>query len=294
MADGSCGQAFGAGLHLDNPLTLVLNAETMQFIDSHCHLHDSRIISDVPEIANRARRENVRYMVSCATMEENFEATARLSRDYPSILPCFGIHPWFVNTVSDQWKQHLEQYLVAWPSGIGETGIDFTDKTMDQDLQVQVFEHHLMLARELERPITIHVRKAWDTFIHILKKMGKFKVPGVIHSYSGSADMVPIFERHGLTLSFSGSVTHPFAKKVVKALKTVSPQRFVLETDAPDIYPYLVEPGSSKLNEPGNLPAIAQIAAKRINMEFEDFSQHAYDNSTNIFQRLIQGKKDQR
>lgn len=266
----------------------------MLFIDSHCHLHDSRVISDVPGIESRAREKNVRYMVSCATMEENFEATAQLSRTYRSILPCFGIHPWFVNTMSDQWKQRLEKYLVDGPYGIGETGLDFTDKTMDRDLQIRVFEHHLMLARELERPINIHVRKAWDTFIHLLKKMGKFKVPGVIHSYSGSADMVRIFERHGLYLSFSGSVTRPSAKKVIKALKTVSPERFVLETDAPDIYPCLPEPGFSRLNEPGNIPAIAQVAARRIPMAVEDFSQQAYDNSRTVFECLIQAKKDQR
>ena len=194
----------------------------MLFVDSHCHLHDPRIISDVPGIENRARIANVQYMVSCATMENNFELTAGLSRDFNSILPCFGIHPWFVGNISDQWKERLEHYLWTYPSGIGETGLDFTDKTCDRDLQIKVFEHHLRLAMELERPINIHIRKAWDTFIHILKKIGKLKVPGLIHSYSGSADMIPVFETYGLYLSFSGSVTNPNAKKVVTALKRVS------------------------------------------------------------------------
>ena len=264
----------------------------MLFIDSHCHLHDSRIISDIPKIEGRAGIANIQYMVSCATMEENFELTAKLSRDYTSILPCFGIHPWFVGNISDQWKERLEYYLLAYPSGIGETGLDFTDKTCDRDVQIKVFEHHLMLARELKRPINIHIRKAWDTFIHILKKMGKLKVSGLIHSYSGSADMIPIFESNGLYISFSGSVTNPNAKKVVDALKRVSKERFVLETDTPDIYPYLPEPQASRLNEPKNLPAIAQIASTRIGMEFKEFSRHAYDNSLNLFHPLLKGKKD--
>jgi len=264
----------------------------MFFIDSHCHLHDSRIISDIPWIEDRARIANVKYMVSCATMEENFELTAKLSRNYTSILPCFGIHPWFVNNISDQWKEKLEHYLLTYSSGIGETGLDFTDKTYDQDLQIEVFEHHLRLAMELERPLNIHIRKAWDTFIHILKKMGKLKVPGLIHSYSGSADMIPIFETHRLYISFSGSVTNPNAKKVVNALKKVSKERFVLETDAPDIYPYLPEPKVPLLNEPKNLPAIAQIASTRIGMEFKEFSRQAYDNSLNLFHPILQGKKD--
>lgn len=264
----------------------------MNFIDSHCHLHDPRIISDIPWIEDRARIANVQYMVSCATMEDNFELTAQLSKDFNSILPCFGIHPWFVDSLSGRWKDRLEYYLLSCPSGIGETGLDFTDKTCDRDLQIKVFEHHLMLARELNRPVNIHIRNAWDMFIRILKKMGKLNVPGLIHSYSGSADMIPMFEAFGLYISFSGSVTNPKAKKVVNALKRVSKERFVLETDTPDIYPYLPEPKASRLNEPKNLPAISKIASSRSGMDFEEFSRHAYDNSLNLFHPILQGEKD--
>lgn len=264
----------------------------MKFIDSHCHLHDSRIISNIQGIAERAQTANVQYMVSCATMEANFELTAQLSESFDSILPCFGIHPWFVSSISDKWKEHLEHFLLAYPSCIGETGLDFTDKSCDREAQINVFEHHLALARELERPINIHVRNAWDTFIHILKKMGKLKVPGLIHSYSGSADMIPIFEKHGLYISFSGSVTNPLAKKVVNALKGVSKERFVLETDTPDIYPYLSEPEESRLNEPKNLPAIARIASTRTGMEFENFSRQAYENSLKLFHPVLGMGKD--
>ncbi len=256
----------------------------MKYIDSHCHLHDSRIINNIQPIIARAKKANIRYMVSCATMEENFETTAQVSRQNPSVLPCFGIHPWFVNTVSPKWKQILETYLTTIPSGIGETGIDFTDKAADQNLQLGVFEYHLTLAKELNLPINIHIRKAWDTFIHILKRFGKFKTPGIIHSYSGSADMIPIFEKMGLYISFSGSVTNPGAKKVIAALKKVSQDRFILETDTPDIYPYIEPPNSEGLqlnrpNEPANIPAIAKIASKRIERGYERFCENAYANS---------------
>jgi TatD DNase family protein len=278
----------------------------MVFIDSHCHLHDSRIISDIQSLSSRATDNNVKKMVTCATMEENFEITAQLSKIYPSVLPCFGIHPWFIEGVSDQWKNNLETYLESHLSGVGETGIDFTDKTADRDKQIQVFEYHLGLAKDLGRPINIHVRKAWDTFIHIIKRFGKFKVPGLIHSYSGSADMIPLFERFGLYISFSGSVTNPSSKKVKKALAVVSEDRFVLETDSPDIYPYLTNGDNdenngknnngknnndryNKLNEPKNLPAIAKIASQEINRPYDVFCQNAYENSKQLFDPIIEG-----
>ncbi len=273
----------------------------MYFVDSHCHLHDSRIISDIQPLIDKAIENNVQKMVTCATMEENFKITAQLSKEYPSVVPCFGIHPWFIETVSDQWKTNLEKCLVSHLSGVGETGIDFTDKTADRDKQIQVFEYHLSLARDLGRPINIHIRKAWDTFIHIIKRFGKFKVPGLIHSYSGSADMIPLFERFGLYISFSGSVTNPSSKKVKKALSAVSEDRFVLETDSPDIYPYLPNEDKGdnncdsnnnrhgKLNEPKNLPVIAKIASQEINLPYDVFCQKAYENSKKLFDPLIEG-----
>jgi TatD DNase family protein len=180
--------------------------------------------------------------------------------------------------------------LERYPAGIGETGIDFTDKTADREKQLEIFEFHLTLARELRRPINIHVRKAWDAFIHLIKRFGKMKVPGLIHSYSGSADMIPVLEKYGLYISFSGSVTNPNSKKVVKALKAVSSNRFVIETDTPDIFPYLDgqnhEDRLVKLNEPGNLPAIAAIAARRIELDYNDFCKDAFENSLQLFEKV--------
>ena len=262
----------------------------MLFIDSHCHLHDARIYKDIPNIVSRAKKAGVQYMVSCATMEENFDQTAGLASAFGAVIPCFGIHPWFLDTLSENWQQVLETFLADPGSGIGETGLDFMDKRADKDLQTRVFYHHLNLARELERPINIHIRKAWDIFIHLLKKTGPLKTPGLIHSYSGSADMISLFEKYNLYISFSGSVTRPNARKVVKSLEAVSRERLLIETDAPDIYPSILDFGENKLNEPKNLPAIAKIAAKRLGIRFEEFVNHAYNNSLNIFNPILPRK----
>ncbi|MFH2060107.1 MAG: TatD family hydrolase [Pseudomonadota bacterium] len=259
----------------------------MQFFDSHCHLHDSRIISDLPQILERAANAGVSTMVTCATMEENFELTSQLSQQYSTIIPCFGIHPWFLDQLSSQWKTNLESRLLSVPSGVGETGLDFTDKRADRDLQVRVFEHQLMLSMELERPINIHIRKAWGCLIDILKHRGKLKTPGLIHSYSGSPDMIPVLEKYGLYISFSGSITHPGSKKGINGLKTVSKDRFVLETDSPDIYPYLSDKKTIALNEPVNLFAIAKIAAQRLDTDIEAFSNQAYENSLVLFDTIL-------
>ncbi len=142
--------------------------------------------------------------------------------------------------------------------------------------------------------------------------MGKFNTPGVIHSYSGSADIIPVLESYGIYISFSGSTTNLQNKKVLNALKKVSKEGFVLETDAPDIYPYLdlypdpapdphpdshlehylTEQENTRLNEPKNLPAIAHIASNRIGMGVEEFAHHAYNNSLILFHPILPNNAD--
>ena len=259
----------------------------LRYVDAHCHLHDPRILQDLPGIVRRGAAAGVTHMVTCATMEENFDATAVLVDRYAAVVPCYGIHPWFLDTLSDNWHQALGDRATATVCGIGETGLDFMDKQADRDRQVDVFAFHLALAQDLERPINIHIRKAWDIFIRVLKKTGPLKTPGLVHSFSGSADVVEQLERHNLYISFSGSVTRPAAKKVVKALNAVSKDRVLLETDAPDIYPTVADPDPSGLNEPKNLPAIAQIAAARAGVPVTDFVRQAYANALQVFSPIF-------
>ncbi|HKL01462.1 MAG TPA: TatD family hydrolase [Desulfotignum sp.] len=261
--------------------------QNLQYVDAHCHLHDPRIVKDVPGIVQRALDAGVTCMVTCATMEKNFGATTTLSGQYPAIVPCYGIHPWFLDTLSDNWLQRLGEQVAATAGGVGETGLDFMDKTADRDRQIAVFAGHLSLAKDLERPINIHIRKAWDAFIRLLKKTGPLKPPGLVHSFSGSADLAVLLERYNLYISFSGSLTRPGAKKVVSALKAVSQDRYLLETDTPDIYPSVPDPEPHGRNEPKNLPAIAQIAAARAGVPEPDFVCRAYANARQVFAPLI-------
>lgn len=257
----------------------------MKYIDVHCHLHDDRIFKDLSNILNRAKNAGIVYAVSCATMEVNFDRTMELAKNHAGVIPCLGIHPWFIDTLSEKWDQNLGSRLSGSGAGVGETGLDFTDKAADRDLQIQVFKAHLSLASDLGLPVNIHIRKAWDALIHILKKNGPLPVPGLIHSYSGSADLISVLGKYNLYFSFSGAITRPSAKKVIKALKAVPPDRILFETDAPDLYPGRA--GAGKLNEPSTIPYIAKIAAGRRNAESRVLAAHAWANGERVFAPLM-------
>ncbi|MBF0200860.1 MAG: TatD family hydrolase [Desulfamplus sp.] len=263
------------------------------FFDAHCHLQEPEITDSLDDIMERWQGIGGGTIVCCGTREPDWRRVLEIADIYKNVLPCLGLHPWFIPDIGhgtsgaqdldntgyaspmalkmsgggasmtpkmpgsgasgaaefgnsfdcldklEAMLERLEAILDANPSiaGIGETGLDLLVKDIDPVLQERVFMAHMTMARERNLPVSIHVRKGWDRLMVILKKTGALPRGGLIHSYSGSADMVPMLERYGLYISFSGSVTKQGNKKVKKALASVSPDRLLIETDSPAILP---------------------------------------------------------
>ncbi len=232
------------------------------FFDAHCHLQEPEISWDIKGIMERWQHNRGGAVVCCGTKESDWQEVRRIASQYSNVLPCFGVHPWFVEDVSEKWfyeldryldmeflntkiseknyysvNSHFSQFCRVKRAFIGEIGLDHVIKNVDYTKQELIFKTQMGMARERKIPVSIHVRKGWDVLLKILKKMGKLQQGGVIHSYSGPADIVPLLESYGLYISFSGSVTNKNNKKVQKALKAVSLNRLLIETDSPAILP---------------------------------------------------------
>lgn len=227
------------------------------------------------------------FLVCCGTLESDWDRVLEIKRDYDSVIPSFGVHPWHAETLSDNWEKRLESYLQLIPAGIGEIGLDFTDTSPSQEVQESVFRIQLTMAKGLGLPVSIHIRKAWESFIRILKELGPLPGGGLIHSFSGSADMVPLFERYNLHISFSGSLTNPSNKKVHKALQAVSFNRILLETDSPDLLPRSCPCSGDRINTPENLTVIAHAAADILKKTPQDLVQQTLDNGIKLFGSII-------
>ena len=259
----------------------------MKRFDAHCHLQDKRLARQLPRILRTWNNSGGGFLVSCGTQETDWEDLIAIAGKADTVLPCFGVHPWYVETLSPSWAETLGHYFRRIPSGIGEIGLDFTTAAPDRQLQEDVFITQLVMAQDLGLPVSIHIRKAWDSFIRILKQIGPLAGGGLIHSFSGSGDMVPLFERHNLYISFSGAVTNPHNKKVGKALKAVSPDRLLIETDSPDLLPRLPVPCEDKINTPANLLIIANAGANILKIPIKTLVQKTFDNGTRLFTPLI-------
>ena len=256
----------------------------LNFFDSHTHLQDKRFKESISDIIDRAQAAGVTKMICCSTREKDWDSVVELAQKHSFIIPAFGIHPWFVSKVSEDWEKRLVDYLNEIPSSIGECGLDFVVQGCKREVQEYIFKRQLLLAKKLHLPVSIHCRKAWKRLFAILKKVGKLPGGGLIHSYSGSHELVPALEEMGFYICFSGTASNPYSVKVHKALKSVSKDRLLIETDSPDLLPYTVyEKGKKKHNEPAYLIAVAKSVSELLGISLESVASQTFGNAMRLF-----------
>lgn len=230
----------------------------MKFFDAHCHLHDGRYGARLPLVVGRACAAGVERMLCCGCEQADWPEVRRLAAAFRPVVPSFGLHPQRAAARTPSWLQELRALLAEVPAAVGEIGLDFSGNLHNFADQEAVFTEQLHLARELRRPVVIHCRHAWGRLMAILKSEGGVREGGLIHSYSGSPELVPQVERANLCISFSGAITYAGNRHGRESLRRVSRDRLLIETDSPDLSPA----GAAKLNEPANVVLVARVVSE--------------------------------
>ena len=226
-------------------------------IDTHCHLDAGEFDADREQVVARSRAAGIAGIIVPSVGRQNFEAVAMLCQKYPECRAAYGIHPMYVDRAEDDDLESLKQIILReQPVAVGEIGLDQFVAERDDARQEFFFVEQLRLARELQLPVLLHVRRAIDP---ILKQLRRISVPGgIAHAFNGSRQQADEFIKLGFKLGFGGAMTWPRAKRIRELAATLPLDSIVLETDAPDIPPVWIGKGR---NEPAELARIAQELA---------------------------------
>jgi TatD DNase family protein len=243
----------------------------MELIDTHCHLTFDDLVNDIDGVIERSRAGGVTAWITVGTdMTENQRAL-ELAHRFENLYAALAVHPHDAKTVTAETMDELKK-LAQHPKvvAIGETGLDyFYDNSLHED-QRRVFTHHLDIAGELNLPVIIHSRKAFDETMEILQPYAE-KVPGVVfHCFSGSAEQAQIVLKRGFYISFTGVVTFKNAEKTRRAAAVVTLDKLMLETDCPYMSPEPVR--KIQPNEPALLVHTARFLADLKGIPLDDLA----------------------
>jgi TatD DNase family protein len=206
----------------------------MVIIDSHCHLDLPAFEHDRNVVLASAKAKNVRGFVVPAIKYEGWQSLIELCNHYPELFYALGLHPMFAEQHSDDHLAQLEAWVKKYdPVAIGEIGLDFYLPDANQVLQQSLLESQLVVATNTGLPVILHVRKAHEQVLSLLKSSGVRS--GICHAFNGSIQQARRYIDLGFKLGFGGMLTYPRSSKLRRLAKDLPLDCMVLETDAPDM-----------------------------------------------------------
>jgi TatD DNase family protein len=228
-------------------------------IDSHCHLTDRRLQSQLDAVLTRAGAAGVTRMITIGTSPDDSAAAVAVCRARPNLRCAIGVHPNYCHEVEFESLAKIRELEPEAPVvAIGEMGLDYHHKFAPRELQRKFFEAQLTLAQETNRPVVIHCREAVDDTLAIMKALPQ--VPAVFHCFTGSSAEAARILDSGYLLGFTGVVTFKKSDDLREAVRRTPRDRLLVETDAPYLSP---EPfRSQKINEPALVVHTAKAVAQ--------------------------------
>lgn len=247
----------------------------MNLIDTHVHLDFEALRRYLDAALARARTAGVSSFILPAYAAGGWDAVTGVAAGHEDVFPAYGVHPWEAGAGID-----LDALRARLPGAVavGEIGLDTVVDAPDLQTQLPVFRDQLHLAQELDLPVILHCRGAFDVFCDVVAAVGP--VRGVVHAFSRGPELAQRFLDLGLHLGLGGAVTRPQAKRVRRAATTVSLERIVLETDAPGLGMDGVPDGE---NEPANVRRVAEALAELRETSIDEIAAETTRNARELF-----------
>ena len=250
-------------------------------IDTHCHLTDPRLASQLDTVLFRAAAAGVTRFVTISTDIDDARACLNACRGRPNVVRCaVGVHPTYVAQVGPDELRSLRE-IQADPAvvAIGEVGLDYHYGREHRDRQIEFLKYQLELAAEVSRPVVIHCREAIDDCLAILRDHPP--VRAVFHCFTGTAaEAVKVLDA-GYLLGFTGVVTYKNCGELRQVATEVPADRFLVETDAPYLSPVPLR--NRKVNEPGFVVHVAAQVATWRGITVAELDDQTTRNATALF-----------
>ena len=264
--------------------------ETLDLVDSHCHLDFPDLIQETDEIIARARAAGVNRMVTICTRLRHEPRVRAIAEAHPQVFYTAGTHPMSAAeeplvTVDDLVALARHPKFV----GIGETGLDYHYTADSKAIQQTSLRIHIEAAQETGLPLIIHARDADADMEAILSEgMARRPYSCVMHCFSSGPRLAEAALEMGFTLSISGIAVFPKSQDLRDIFAKAPLDRLILETDSPYLAP---PPYRGKRNEPAYVAHTARALAPVFGLTLEAFAAQTTANFDRLFPRAARTAK---
>lgn len=251
------------------------------FVDTHVHLNSEQLIMEYREVIQRAYEAGVTKMIVVGYDRDTSITAIKIAKQYDFVYASVGFHPTEVANITSEDYEWLEE-AAKHPKvvAIGECGFDFHWKITTPQQQKLAFKKQIQIAKEVKKPLIIHMRDATQATFDTLREYDAFMVGGVMHCYSGSYEMAKEFIGLNFYISLGGPVTFKNAVEAKKIASDIDIKHLLSETDSPYLAP---DPYRGELNEPKNVVLVVEEIAKLRGQSVEDVASVLMKNTEQLF-----------
>ena len=249
------------------------------FFESHAHYDDEKFKPDRHELLERLQQNGIDYVVNVGADMHSSQRSIELAQNYPFVYAAVGIHPHEAASATEADIETLEvlcaeKKVVA----LGEMGLDYYYEYSPKETQRNCFTWQLRLAEKIGKPVIIHSRNAAQECFDMIEAS---KVRnGVVHCYSGSAEMALDYIQLGYSLGIGGVITFDKTKKLIQVVEQVPMEKILIETDSPYLAPV---PNRGARNDSRNLLYIAQKISEIKQIPLEAVAAISTQNAMRLF-----------
>lgn len=241
----------------------------MQFIDSHCHLIRFLKPEERVSAIELARAKGCIGFVQGGIDPADWQSQLELKDK--DVYRVFGIHPWVAAKSDLSALEEMLHSLGAIGSeavAIGEIGLDFSKKCSGHEIQMDALRRQLFLAKKFQKPIVLHVVRAHDDVLRILREE-KFEGAGIIvHSFGSKQSVAKAYLDLGAFLSLAPGL----GEKNSEMIKYVPSNRILLESDSPD-----------QLRQPADILEGAAVIANVLKIDLSLLLEQTTNNAKVVF-----------
>ncbi|MEE8581167.1 MAG: TatD family hydrolase [Myxococcota bacterium] len=257
------------------------------WLDSHCHIAADPFEADRRAVIDRAAAAGVEPLIAIGSgygVMGN-AAAVELAQHDRRLYATAGVHPHEASELDEAVRERLRGWL-AEPRvvALGECGLDYHYMNSPREVQRRVFAEQVALARELDMPVSVHVRgeeeRAFEDLLDIWRTEGHGEVEGVLHCYTGTLDFARRSLDAAFYVSFSGILTFKKSRALREVAQGLPLDRLLVETDAPFLAP---QGRRGKRNEPAWVPAVGETLADLHGLSVETIARATTGNARKLF-----------